>query len=464
MPPPLAAFLTLGFIVFLFLRDVRQRPNVTRALWLPLVWVVLCGSRGTSEWLNTFGISAGAASLEEGSPLDRLVYIGLIASGFNILWRRRIRLAEIVHHNRWMAIFLIYCLLAVLWSDFPFVALKRWIKVIGHPIMALIILTEPDPEQALTTMMKRAAYILLPVSVLFIKYYPEYGRTFSAWTGQAMNTGITTNKNLLGCDCLLLGFFWFWHFLRVRAWPKSKHRRNELILCLGFVWMVWWLVNRAESQTATVALVVGVAVLIFAGFSWVNKRMFSAYVICGLVGIILLETFFGIYEGTLKLLGRDATLTDRTLLWQDLLKVDINPVLGAGFESFWLGERIAMLWEKWAFRPNQAHNGYLETYLNLGIVGLVLLIAVLLASYGKAHRTMLTNLNWGRFRLGFLASILAYSWTEAAFKTTHLLFFVFYIIALDYPRRRAGRQIVTPPARGLTPEVASGVGFAQQRI
>ena len=37
-----------------------------------------------------------------------------------------------------------YGLLSVLWSDFPLIAGKRWIKTLGHPVMALIILTEPE--------------------------------------------------------------------------------------------------------------------------------------------------------------------------------------------------------------------------------------------------------------------------------------------------------------------------------
>ena len=95
-------------------------------------------------------------------------------------------------------IFFVYCLLAISWSDFPLVAFKRWIKVLGHPIMALIVLTEPDPGEALTRLMKRCAYVIVPVSILFIKYYPEWGRGFDFWTGAAFNTGITTNKNCAG--------------------------------------------------------------------------------------------------------------------------------------------------------------------------------------------------------------------------------------------------------------------------
>jgi hypothetical protein len=40
-------------------------------------------------------------------------------------------------------IFFVYCFLAIFWSDFPFVAFKRWIKVLGQPIMALIVLESP---------------------------------------------------------------------------------------------------------------------------------------------------------------------------------------------------------------------------------------------------------------------------------------------------------------------------------
>ena len=76
-----------------------------------------------------------------------------------------------------MVAFIVYCLLSILWSDFPFVSFKRWIKVLGHPIMVLVIFTEPDPKEALVRLMKRCAYIVLPVSILWMKYYPNLGRT-----------------------------------------------------------------------------------------------------------------------------------------------------------------------------------------------------------------------------------------------------------------------------------------------
>ena len=148
LPPMLASLLTVAFIVFLFRRDIRERPNITGALWLPLLWLVLACSRSASEWLGILGFQMGGVSVEEGSPLDAACYFGLIAAGIYILSKRRVRLAEIIRNNVWLTAFLVYCLLAIVWSDFPFVAAKRWIKDLGHPIMVLIVLTELDPEEA----------------------------------------------------------------------------------------------------------------------------------------------------------------------------------------------------------------------------------------------------------------------------------------------------------------------------
>src|SRR5437762_3157805 len=215
LPPIIASFLTIAFVVFLFRRDIREKPDVTGALWLPLIWLVLGCSRAVSQWLNIFGLPvAGASSVEEGSPLDAWFFFVLIVAGFYILLKRQVGLSEIIQNNGWLIVFLLYCFISIAWSDFPFVAFKRWIKILGHPIMVLIVLTEPDPEEAMIRLMKRCAYVVVPVSILWIKYYPNLGRRFDHWTGAAMSNGIAYQKNSLGGDCLIVGFFFFWYLLR----------------------------------------------------------------------------------------------------------------------------------------------------------------------------------------------------------------------------------------------------------
>ena len=122
------------------------------------------------------------------------------------------------------------------------------------------------------------------------------------------------------------------------------------------------------------------------------------------------------------------------MLWTELLKLDTNPILGTGFESFWLGKRPEQLEGIFYYIPNEAHNGYLETYLTLGLIGVLLLLGLFIATFRKIRLELFRNFEWGRYRLGFLAAVILYNWTEAAFKTLSPIWFAFYLIAMDYPR------------------------------
>jgi len=190
----------------------------------------------------------------------------------------------------------------------------------------------------------------------------------------------------------------------------------------------------AHSSTSLVSLFIGLLIVVILGRRFVDKRLIGTYLIIAAIALVIAEWGFDIYGSAIRLLGKDPTLTDRTLLWSELLKAKINPLFGAGFESFWLGDRFRDFADSRWWQPNQAHNGYLETYLNLGLVGLFLLAGLLIATFWKSRRELLINFQYGRLRLGFLVAVIAYNWTEAAFKNISTIWFVFYIIAVDAPR------------------------------
>ncbi|HEY1663723.1 MAG TPA: O-antigen ligase family protein [Verrucomicrobiae bacterium] len=433
MSSTVALILTLAFIAFLFWRDNREKPDVTSALWLPFFWVVVgSGSRFLSQWLDLFGIHTGGITVEDGSPIDAVFYLFLIAAGMYVLHLRRVRFSRFFRNNRWVAIYFAYCLLAVLWSDFPYVSAKRWIKLLGDPVMVLVILTEPRPMDSLVLLMKRCAYIMLPVSILFIKYFPDLGRGFDDWTGVAHNTGIATNKNELGFDCWIFGAVLFWHLLQVLQWERGHSRRSEITLCCGLLAMDVWLLHMAQSATSLMALALSAFVMLFLGLRWVKVKYVSAYILAAVIFCLLGGMTFGLFGGVIHLLGRNETFTGRTDIWHMLWNWPINPVVGTGFESFWLGDRREQIQSNLYFL-NEAHNGYLETYLNLGYIGVFLVVAMLLATYFKARRELLLDFEWGRFRLAFLFAFILYNWTEAAFRLNAFPFFVFFLIAIDYP-------------------------------
>ena len=431
VPPPLALLLTLALIVFLFRRDIRENPGIGSALWLPVLWLVLACSRSVTQWLNIFGFEVSSGTGEEGSPVDASFYFVMIIAGFYVLLKRQVRLSEVVLNNGWLIAFLLYCFISIAWSDFPFVAFKRWIKILGHPIMVLIVLTEPDPEEALISLMKRCAYVIVPVSILFIKYYPYLGTKYDQWTGMQMSTGIATHKNGLGQDCLILGFFFFWYLLRTWHTERSLQRRNELRLVIGFLIGIWYLFRLAHSATSFICFCVGILVVVFVGNRLINKKFIGTYMLATLVLIAIAELTFGLSVHMSEALGRGSTLSGRTELWAKLLGMHTNPIIGTGFESFWLGD-LTPLRDIFFATPVEAHNGYLETYLTLGLIGVFLLIGLFVATFWKIRRQLFRNFEWARYRLGFLAAAVLYNWTEAAFRTISAIWFVFYLIAMDY--------------------------------
>ena len=433
VPPPVALLATVGFVSFLFVRDIRQKPNVTGALWLPLVLVVLMGSRSVVQWLDILHFPVALGSPEEGNPLDAVVYLALIVAGLSVLNKRQVSLAEVFQNNGWLMAFLLYCFIAILWSDFPFVAFKHWIKVLGHPIMVLVLLTEPDPDEALARLMKRSAYVLVPFSILAIKYYPGIGRQFDEWTGLPMNNGIAQNKNGLGSMCLVLGFFFVWYFLKTWRAEKSKARRDELRLLGGFLVMIAWLLRKSHGATATLCLLIAIAVMFVVERRWLNKKLIGTYVLLALIVLLVAEFAFGIFDHVADLMGHQATIMGRAELWRECLALHTNPIFGVGFESFWLGDRLHLLHEGRPWQPNEAHNGYLEIYLNMGLVGLFMLFGLIIATFRKIRLELFRNTDWARIRLGFLAAIVFYNLTEATFRGLSLTWFVFFIIAMEYP-------------------------------
>ena len=174
--------------------------------------------------------------------------------------------------------------------------------------------------------------------------------------------------------------------------------------------------------------------IVFVGIRSVNKNFIGTYLLAALVLLAVAELAFGISGRVSESLGRGSELTGRTPLWTALLGMHTNPILGTGFESFWLGERPLQLEGIFFFIPNEAHNGYLETYLTLGLIGVFLLVGLFVATFRKIRLELFRNFEWGRYRLGFLGALILYNWTEAAFKTLSPLWFVFYLIATDYPR------------------------------
>jgi O-antigen ligase len=429
-----ALFSCIAFIVWLLAKDRKLSPGMSHALWIPTLWVIVLGSRPISLW---FGAQESFLATDdpsiEGSTYNRNFYLGMILIGIFILVKRQISWRKVIRENRWLFIFFLYFLVSTLWSEYTFVSLKRWFKNFGNIVMVLIVLTEEDPWVAMKSVFLRAAYILMPLSVLFIKYYGDIGRYFNITTWEYAYGGVTRDKNELGASLITYGVFLFANFFELRD-RRDREGRLLSAVTLGLLVMCFWLLHMARSSTSLVCTVLGMT------FVWLLRKpnlqakvaRASIYVCAIALTLFYLQVTFGIGTFILDLLGRDVTFTGRTIIWDHLLQVKINPIFGVGFYSFWLGDRVAQVSDGFFFRLNEAHNGYLETYLDGGLVGLGLLIVLLFTMFNRLSKKATLGDGSDAVRLIFVIVNVIYNITEAHFNRQSLIWVLFLMSVTQY--------------------------------
>ena len=308
----------------------------------------------------------------EGSPIDAAVYGVLIIAGVIALSLRRRQTTAYLLANIPLVLFFSYCAFSIVWSDYSFVALKRWTKAVGDLVMILILLTDPDSLAAIKSFLSRAAFVLLPLSVLFIKYYPDLGRAYNPWTWIPMYCGVTTFKNLLGMTCLVCGLGSLWSFSGAYRDCKIPHRIRHLAAHGIILTITVWLLVTADSMTSLSCFAMAGTLIVLTFQRRPDARTRAVYSLTGGCIALSLCSLF-VTQTMLSSLGRDPTLTGRTVIWQSVLYQHTKPLIGTGFESFWMGSRLERIWQMTEKGIQEAHNGYLEIYLNLGLVGVGLL-------------------------------------------------------------------------------------------
>src|SRR5208337_1324676 len=144
MPPPIATTLLVLGIVGLFWLDRDREVRTSKALWIPLLWLLINASRPLSVWLQSGPTMDTPEKYLDGSPIDALLWGILLAAGLIVLAWRGQQVGILLRANGPILLFFAYCALSILWSDYPFVAFKRWNKAVGDVVMILIVLTETD--------------------------------------------------------------------------------------------------------------------------------------------------------------------------------------------------------------------------------------------------------------------------------------------------------------------------------
>jgi exopolysaccharide production protein ExoQ len=422
LTPSIACVLCWCGIAGLFYLDRDRSVRTSKALWLPVIYLWIVGSRSVSSWLGVTP-APGTNSQIDGSPLDATIYGLLLAAAIPVLVLRGKRTRRSLAASWPILMYLCYCLISVVWAFHPDVAFRRWIKSLDDLAMVLIIVTDPWPMEAIKRLIARMGFVLLPTSLLLIKYYGDLGRVYTV-DGGLTNTGVTTDKNMLGVMLFVVSLFTLWRvvsLLGARSQPnRGRHLLAQgILLTFGVV-----LLQMADSKTSIACFILGGGLMFATRLRAFRSRPARVHALCLAVflagGAALL---FGGGSEIAQAMGRKSDFSGRTEIWAALIPTAPGMIGGAGFESYWISPNVLKFQQtlrSWGwYRPeelNESHDGYLEVYLNLGLVGVSLISLILVSGYRRAIEAFRRSPSIGGLLISYVVVAVIYSITEAGFR------------------------------------------------
>jgi O-antigen ligase len=399
--------------------------------------------------------SPGLEGLLESRIEDRVFWPVLAAISAIVAARQWSRIRQPLPPNIIALLaYLAFAGMSVAWAFKPDLSFIRFVKEIlvltAIVLPALVATREADMMRTLFLCFALGAV----VNVLLI---PGGYSTLAQYGSKMVEIGYQgyfSGKNLLGEFAAIA------LLLSIHELLYPGHRR-----ALGFIIAVMAVVLLFQSNSKT-ALGLALFAPILAGLTMIATRTFriSAAIILVSIfaGYMVFSKLTGIDTDRLAyLLTGDSSFTGRTTIWAFAeTEIAQSPFVGWGYQSFWLvGADAPSITEApgWVKLMPNAHNGYYDTLLELGYVGLAFLVVFLVANLHVIGRVAERDAKRGWFLLSVALFIIIYNGLETLWlRAFDMSWVVFVIIAVEaarhwhpsLPRMPAYRS---SPARSVNP-------------
>ncbi len=271
------------------------------------------------------------------------------------------------------------------------------------------------PHRAVLRILAFTALAVMATSLIYT--YAMTTRSFS-FPGFDMMAGFYSNKNILvrvaSMASVLAAF--------LLIWPGENQKHRDSIV-LKAVWILIltigiWMIAEYYTFTAKIAVLAAAAAVLLALAGSVSRRWFVAL----LVALMVAGLTFGIFLDEILAFARETSgLKNRLYHWGLMINQDlVSPWIGAGLGGFW--DRSTGPWKELALLAplRHGHNGFIDTWLDMGFIGLALVFANIATLAFRALRVPFAR--WhplAYFNLGLFVVFLVYNLSESSILPTN---------------------------------------------
>lgn len=378
----------------------------------------------------------------------RLVFIAVYAiTGLFVL----IHLQSFIHsmlRDKWLLAASLLPIVSTFWATNSSITLRRGAAFMLTTMFGLYVASRFSLREQLR-LLAVAMTISLAASLIFVLFFPEYGIMSGYLTGSWR--GIYTQKNDLGrmLDLSIIAFILL----------ALAHGRR-----IGLAWIgVATALVVLPLTHSSGALVVAVALISLLPLVRIVQRSntLAAPMLIALIlaGAALGFVAFGDSTPLVGALGETQSWAGRTSLWSFLFgMIRRHPFLGYGYGSFWLGWNgpSAEVWSAFPWMPGLAHNGLIDLWLDLGLLGVGLMTASVVTAYRRAIKLMRADQGWESTLPFLLISwVLLVDVVGSGLLIQNGLFWVLYVVSVNSVAAQTQTQVepAVAPAREPTPAV-----------
>jgi exopolysaccharide production protein ExoQ len=281
--------------------------------------------------------------------------------------------------------FIALTIISAAWSVLPGITLRRAIGLLGTASFGAYLACRFTPHEVLR-MIAAAFAAIVCLSIFVIIFIPSYGTA----EGREI-VGVFGQKNELG-RAMIFAILASWALVRDPGADRPVWALPILVAATTLL-----ILTRSAQAIVGLGAAVVVAMPLLAicprYFMKVDTRLATALIILiALVAVIV----SAVAEELLDVLGRDLTLTNRTLIWELLVEfARERPWLGRGYGAFWFSDVSLLFADRWG-ALDHAHNGYVDLWLEVGYVGVASFTLLILAACRTALNAYLIRPTAGR--------------------------------------------------------------------
>ena len=316
----------------------------------------------------------------------------------------------------------IVAIASTVWSQQPGTSSRRGIFLLLGTIFAFYLVRRFTAER-LAEIIVVTGVIAGLLGIFVSVALPSYG--LDSFNGNAWQ-GIFRSKN--GSAQIML------FFLSAATCFKFKKKGIEMLRWLLFP-VAGLLIVMSHATTGWIIAPGMIVLSVFLKqLRWFERRnvafILGPAVVATIAGSIAVSYFL---PDLATVLGKDPDMSGRMPLWASAVASAMKrPLLGYGFGAFWTGMSGESLniFSDTHFDIYQAQNGLLEVWLELGLVGVVLIVCTLLRATKDAlvclHQDHSPATNW---YVIMIALTVAYNVDESFLASSHSLPWLMYIVA-----------------------------------